>query len=185
MTQNTTNRPRVAAIGLDASQIESIRSLCGDDLVAAVGDILKQLGFVVRHMDAEQEQGKPKREDLRLTLTDPPEWEAIAEVKGYTRGTKTNDGRQIRQHRELYIKEQSSPPDLTLWIVNTHRGMDPSSRPTPDSNVGEAAANIGAVHVLTTDLYRLWVLVATGKLEKAQAVQQLIGAEPGLWTTGF
>ena len=62
----------------------------GDNLVASVGDILKGLGFAVRDMDAEQEQGKPKREDLRLTLDDRPEWEAIAEVKGYTKGTRTN-----------------------------------------------------------------------------------------------
>ncbi len=154
----------------------------GDDLVAAVGNILEELGFVVRHMDAGQQQGKPKREDLRLTLADRPEWEAIAEVKGYTKSTRTNDSRQIREQRERYIGEKKSPPDLTLWIVNTHRAMDPSSRPAPDSNVGEAADNIGAVHVLTTDLYRLWALVAAGSLKKAQAVQQLIDAAPGLWS---
>lgn len=154
----------------------------GDDLVAAVGDILDKLGFVVRYMDAERQQSEPKREDLRLTLVDCTGWEAIAEVKGYTKGTRTNDARQIREHRERYIGEKKSSPDLTLWIANTHRGIDPSSRPAPDSNVGEAAENIGAVHVLTTDLYRLWALVAAGSLEKAQAVQQLIDAAPGLWS---
>ena len=103
----------------------------GDDLVVAVGDILKSLGFVVCHMDAEQEQGKPKREDLRLTLADCPGWEAIAEVKGYTKGTRTNDSRQIREYRERYIKEKKSSPDLTLWIANTppeHRPLV-SARP--------------------------------------------------------
>ena len=154
----------------------------GDDLVASVGDILEKLGFVVRHMDAGLQQGKPKREDLRFTLADRPEWEAIAEVKGYPKSTKTNDSRQIREQRERYIGKKKSPPDLTLWIVNTHRAMDSSSRPAPDSNVGEAADNIGAVHVLTTDLYRLWALVAAGSLKKTQAVQQLIDAAPGLWS---
>lgn len=151
----------------------------GDNLIAAVGDILEELGFVVRHMDEETEQGDPKREDLRLTLVNRPEWEAIAEVKGYIRGTRTNDARQIREHRDHYIREEIRHPDLTLWIANTHRVMDPSSRPAPDSNVGDTAENIGAVHVLTTDLYRLWALVATGSIEKAQAVQLLIGADPG------
>ncbi len=154
----------------------------GDDLVTSVGDILEELGFVVRHMDAEQKQGKPKREDLRLTLVDRPEWEAIAEVKGYTKGTRTNDARQIREYRERYIGEEGSAPDLTLWIANTHRIIDPSSRPALSNNVGEAASNIGAVHVLATDLYRLWTLVAAGSLKKAQAVQQLIDADPGLWS---
>ena len=154
----------------------------GDDLVAAVGNILEELGFVVRHMDAERQQNEPKREDLRLTLDDRPEWEAIAEVKGYTKGTRTNDVRQIREHRDRYIGEEKSPPDLTLWIANTHRDIDPSSRPVPDSNVGEAAANIGAVHVLATDLYKLWTFVAANRLEKAQAVQLLIRADPGRWS---
>ena len=154
----------------------------GEELVASIGDVLEKLGFVVRHMDAGLQQGEPKREDLRLTLADRPEWEAIAEVKGYPKSTKTNDSRQIREQRERYIGKKKSPPDLTLWIVNTHRTMDPSSRPAPDSNVGEAADNIGAVHVLTTDLYRLWALVAAGSLKKAQAVQQLIDAVPGLWS---
>ena len=37
----------------------------GDDLVEAVGEILGELGFVVRDMDAEAKPGQPKREDLR------------------------------------------------------------------------------------------------------------------------
>ena len=154
----------------------------GDDLVSAVGDILTELGFDVRHMDAEQEEGKPKREDLRLTLAERSGWKALAEVKGYTGGTRTKDARQIREHRERYFTEKGRPPDLTLWIANPHRRIDPSSRTPPDSNVGESAANIGAVHVLATDLYKLWTLAATGRLEKAQAVQQLIDATPGLWS---
>ena len=60
--------------------------------------------------------------------------------------------------------------------------MDPSSRLVPDSNVGEASANIETVYVLATDLYRLWASVAAGSLENAQAIQQLIDAAPGLWS---
>ena len=154
----------------------------GDDLVASVGDILKDLGFIVHHMDTEQNQGKPKREDLRLTLADHSRWEAIAEVKGYTSGTRTNDARQVREYRDRYIIEKGRRPDLTLWVANPYRAMDPSSRPVPDGNVGEASANIETVYVLATDLYRLWTLVAAGSLKKAQAVQQLIDAAPGLWS---
>ena len=102
--------------------------------------------------------------------------------RAYTGGIKTNDARQIREHRERYITEEGRTPDLTLWIANPHRRIDPSSRNPPDSNVGEAADNIGAVHVVTTDLYKLWTRVATDRLEKAQAVQQLIDASPGLWS---
>ena len=80
----------------------------GEELVASIGDVLEKLGFVVRHMDAGLQQGEPKREDLRLTLADRPEWEAIAEVKGYPKSTKTNDSRQIREQRERYIGKKLS-----------------------------------------------------------------------------
>lgn len=153
----------------------------GDELVAAAGEILSEFGFVVRDMDAERDEGEAKREDLRLTLPNSSGWEAIVEVKGYTSGTKTNDSRQIRQHRERYLGEYARLPDLTLWLANPFRTMDPSSRPAPDQNVREAAENIGAVHVLAADLYKQWALVAAGKLEAEAVIQSLVGAEPGLW----
>ncbi|MDE2670500.1 MAG: hypothetical protein OXI51_12680 [Chloroflexota bacterium] len=153
----------------------------GEELVAAVGEILADLGFTVRDMDAER-QGQPKREDMRLTLTGVSEWEAMAEVKGSSSGTKTNDTRQIREQRDLFIAEKGRAPNLTLWLCNPHRMRDPSSRRAPSDNVREAAENIGAVHVLVTDLYRQWALVAAGELEAEAVVQSLIDAPSGLWT---
>ena len=150
----------------------------GDDLADAVSEILRDLGFDVRNMDAELD---PKREDLRLTIVGRPDWEAIVEVKGYANGTKTNDARQIREHREHYMSEKGRLPDLTVWLANPFREMDPSSRPAPNAHVEEAAANIGAVHVLSTDLYKQWTLVKRGKLDVHDVVTSLIDAEPGLW----
>ena len=154
----------------------------GDELVAAVREILTALGFAVRDMDAELSQGEPRREDLRLTRRGVADWQAIVEVKGYTSGIKTNDARQIREHRERYIVEERRSPDLTLWFSNPYRTMDPSSRPTPDQNVKNAAETIGAVHVLVPDLYRQWALVAAGNLDSESVVQNLVNAAPGLWT---
>ncbi len=104
-------------------------------------------------MDAELTEGEPKREDLRLALKDEPGWQAMVEVKGYSSGTKTNDNRQIREHRERYILEEGRLPDLTVWLANPYRRMDPSTRPAPDQNVKDAAVAVDAVHVLATDLY--------------------------------
>ncbi len=156
--------------------------LDGDELATATSEILGDLGFTVRDMDVELEPGEQRREDLRLTLGEAAGWEAIVEVKGYTNGTKTSDSRQVREQRERYIKEETRAPDLTLWLCNPHREMDPSSRPRPDANVQEAAENIGAVHVLTTDLYKQWALVAAGSLDAEVVVQSLKDADPGLWT---
>ena len=154
----------------------------GDDLVATASEVLTELGFAVEDMDAGLELGEPKREDLRLTLKNRVNWEAMVEVKGYSSGTKTNDARQILDHSKKYILEMQKEPDLILWLANPFRDRDPSSRPAPDSNVRDAAAIIEAVHLLATDLYKQWVLVKTGRLDAQAVVQHLIDAEPGLWT---
>ncbi len=173
----------LSAAGQRAEEgVRRILWLDGDELVAAAGEILDNLGFTVRDMDAELEPGQQKREDLRLTLSEEASWEAIVEVKGYTNGTKTSDSRQVREQRERYIKEEKREPDLTLWLCNPDRETDPSSRPPPDQNVQEAAENVGAVHALTMDLYRQWALVAAGDLDTAAVVQSLMDAEPGFWT---
>lgn len=153
----------------------------GNDLVKAVKVILEDLRLAVRDMDAEVQPGEPKREDLRLTHTKRPNWEAIVEVKGYRNGTKTKDARQIREQRDRYNKEKRRLPDLTLWIANPYRSTDPSSRPDPDRNVVEHAENIGAVYVLASDLYLQWVLVKEGSLEASDVVEHLITSTPGRW----
>ena len=153
----------------------------GDDLIDAARDLLTNLGFAVRDMDAELKSDEPKREDFRLTVQCVPEWQAMVEVKGYRSGTKTNDSRQIREHRDRYIAEERRSPNQTVWLSNTFRLMDPSSRPAPDENVKSSAEAIGAVHVLATDLYRQWALVAAGALDKEKLIHSLLNAEPGLW----
>ena len=154
----------------------------GDELVDGVTEILTSLGFKVRDMDSELDQGSPKREDLRLTLDGRGGWEALVEVKGYTKGTKTNDARQIRAHREFYIQETGRLPDLTLWIANPHRLIpDPSLRPAPDRNVADAASNVGAVHILVPDLYRQWARAADGEIQTSDVIQQLVSAASGCW----
>ena len=132
-------------------------------------------------MDAGLDQGEPKHEDLRLTHEDRVGWEAIVEVKGYTGGTRTNDTRQIREHRKRYRSDHQREPDLTLWVANPHRRADPSVRPTPDGNVKTAAEITGIVHALSKDLYMQWLQVVSGSLEADQVSQSLADASPGLW----
>ena len=153
----------------------------GDELVAAVAMILTELGFEVEDMDATRSPNEPRREDLRLTHESHPDWEAIVEVKGYAQGTKTNNARQIREHRERYIVEKGRAPGLTVWLANPFREMDPSSRPQPDVNVGAAAEQIGAVHVLASDLYLQWAFVKTGRLSADAVVHSFMSADSGLW----
>ena len=173
----------LATAGEQADQgIRRVLWADGDELVNGVTEILTFLGFGVRDMDSELAPGFPKHEDLRLTLDGRGGWEALVEVKGYTRGTKTNDARQIRAHRDHYIQETGRLPDLTLWIANPHRLIpDPSLRPAPDRNVAEVASNVRAVHVLVPDLYRQWARAADGEIQASDVIQQLVSATSGCW----
>ena len=179
-------RAALLAAGHQADQ--GIRRLIwadGSELVAAATEVLIDLGFSIRDMDTELEHGDPKREDLRLRHEICPDVEAIVEVKGYTNGVRTNDARQIREHRDRYIAETGRSPDLTIWLANPFRGQDPASRSAPGSNVGEAAGNVGAVLVLASDLYLCWTLVAAGDLEADEVVKSFTESAPGLWDPPF
>ena len=164
----------------DATVRRAIR-MDGEALADAVGGILEELGFTVEEMDNRKQPNEARHEDLRLTLAERPGWEAIVEIKGYAKGVKTNDARQVRTHRDHYRDEQGRTPNLTLWIVNPYREMEPSIRPSPDKNVDDAAQIAGAVCVLTTDLYQQWRLVVHGKRNPVDVAHQLVEAEPGLW----
>ena len=92
---------KMGAAGQRAEEgVRRILWLDGDELVAAAEEILSDLRFTVRDMDAELKPGQQRREDLRLTRIEAAGWEAIVEVKGYTNGTKTSDSRQVREQRE-------------------------------------------------------------------------------------
>lgn len=153
----------------------------GEQLEAAIHDILCDFGFSVQQMDAGVPEGGPRREDFRLTHSELEGWEALVEVKGYSEGTRTNDVQQVNRHQMRYATETGREPGLTMWVTNTHRRVDPSDRPRPDSNVDASAKMIGAVHVLATDLYRLWVLVVSGRLDALQVVHEMRSTEPGCW----
>ena len=147
-------------------------------LVAGVGELLTQCGFKVEYMDAQFERKDARCEDLRLTVDDRPGWEAIVEVKGYVKGAKAGDIRQIRGQRDNYAREKRGKfPDSTLWIANPFRLQDPLNRSAPDRQATEAAQNIGATYVAVPDLYRLWSLVAERHLSPSSARRQLIDGD--------
>ncbi|MDE0179171.1 MAG: hypothetical protein OXP36_11300 [Gammaproteobacteria bacterium] len=153
----------------------------GDQLVGAVGEMLEEMGFAVEQMDEAKQPHEAKHEDLRLTLAAQPKWEAIVEVKGYTKGIRAKDAQQVRMHRERYNRETGRAPNLTIWLVNPWREMEPSDRPSPDKQIDESAEIVGAVCLLTTDLYLLWKSLKTGDSSPDEIVRRLVEAKPGLW----
>ncbi|MDE2895185.1 MAG: hypothetical protein OXN87_07305 [Chloroflexota bacterium] len=143
--------------------------------------MLEEMGFAVERMDDAKQPHDAKHEDLRLRLADYPDWEAIVEVKGYTKGVKANDAQQVRMHRDRYSAEMGQEPNLTIWLANPWREMDPSDRPAPGKDIDESARIVGAVCVPTTDLYRLWKLVKAGDSGQDDVVGLLVEAETAMW----
>lgn len=76
----------------------------GDRLEIGVLLALQELGFSVRHMDAERE-GQPKKEDYRITDTEAPDWTAIAEAKGFIKGVKEVGMISLERWATAYVHE--------------------------------------------------------------------------------
>jgi hypothetical protein len=106
----------------------------GDDLKAAVKDAFEKLGFVVDDMDAiNSAAGKPLLEDLRIRIL-TPEWEALAETKGYDKSPgKSADFLDLQEYARTYEKEKRRSPDRLLYVVNGEFKScpDPGTRRSP------------------------------------------------------
>lgn len=146
----------------------------GDDLVAAVKEILEDLGFEVLNMDLIREEGD-RREDLRIR--DGDDYEAIAEVRGYKGGAQSNDLLRIGRFASLYGLEKGHLPSAQWYIANELLNHDPGTRPTvllaskPD-DVRDFGENPGAL-ISTVALYRLWQKTMGGEIDKDEARRML------------
>jgi len=142
----------------------------GDDLVAAVQQVLEDMGFEVDNMDLVFDEGD-RREDLRVR--DAEGYEAIAEVRGYKGGAQSNDLLRIGRFAMRYQQEKGCAPSAQWYVVNEFLNDDPGTRPTvalaskPD-DVREFGENPGAV-ISSVTLYRLWQQVMSGLLTKEEA----------------
>ncbi len=116
---------------------ESYRKLIssqGKDLVEIVCEILKLFGFKVTKMDEQLAPEKPKKEDLRISFTNDTgiNWEAIVEVRGYSKSTGTTaDIQRLYRFSNQYLKENEKNPDKIIYIINGQIEMPPQQRQTP------------------------------------------------------
>ena len=102
-----------------------------EELVDEVAKALAELGFIVERMDERIEQGKPKREDLRLRV-EGSDWEAIVEVRGYEKGgAKQEDLQRLQRFATLYVVEKKRAPDKLIYIVNGEFARPPNLRHEP------------------------------------------------------
>jgi hypothetical protein len=91
----------------------------GQALVDEVASIFKEFGFSVQFFDDDIDPSQPNREDLRLTILKDLSWEAIVEVRGYSRASgQTNDFQRLSRFATLYFKEKGHLPNKRILVVN-------------------------------------------------------------------
>jgi hypothetical protein len=158
----------------------------GDDLVREVSAVLTDLGFIVTVLDDLLPEGATKREDLRLRLADDidPSWEAIAEVRGYTRSAGTTaDLARLARFASIYASEMGKPPSKRYYIVNGQIELAPSIRQAPLVSAPEDTeeyAKLEGLIVSTLDLFQAWrrASIQGG----AQHIRASLIQSSGLWS---
>ncbi len=146
-----------------------------DDLVGSVRMALEDLGLTVEEVDREG------REHLHVTSSDLPEWLALVDVASFEGEPTLSDLRSVNQHRMTYIAEQGTQPAQVWWVVNDHRGLDPSRRPRSLEALAEGAILVDVVTFSTRDLFLLGRDVGLEKVEVDTARKMLTEAAPGVF----
>jgi hypothetical protein len=145
----------------------------GDQLVEAVAEALRSLGFSVVDVDATLD-GARRVEDLRVSEPADPGWTNITEVKGYSGGARSSDLQRLSNYAELYRTRTERLPD-TRWYVVNHALTDPPAGRTEvlagaDDHV-DLFAEVGGLVIDTRILFSLVRDVELG-LREAETVRQ-------------
>jgi hypothetical protein len=146
-----------------------------DDLVNAIAKCLSDLEFDVENMD--EVHTDERLEDLRVTSPGQG-WTALAEVKGYSGGARSNDLMKFGRYWVRYIEEEGRRPDAGWYVVNQFLGDDPSTR-RPILSGNEIALSTfrddyNGLAIDTAHLFRLWMAVKDGRLTAAEARSRLM-----------
>ena len=92
-----------------------------DELVHAVAKALRELGFIVTDMD-QTASPRDKLEDLRIEDPNQSGWIALAEIKGYTKGAKTEALTQFLRFHARYFQSTGKQPSASWYICQSISG---------------------------------------------------------------
>jgi hypothetical protein len=150
----------------------------GPELVNAVKDCLRSIGFDVTDMDEVTKAGD-RREDLRVATSDKPGWTALVEVRGYKRGAQVNDLQRIGRFRRRYLQETGRDSDRVWYIVNQFLKDDPAGRSAVfqfnEPDFATFAEDDGLV-IDTVQLFSISRAVQLQEIDSALARNSLINA---------
>ena len=154
----------------------------GKEFENAVADALETLGFKVDRRDTPD--GEPKLEDLRISDSTEPDWVALAECKGLTKGAQARAVRQITGRPvHAFNREHGRGPDALYYIVNHNIPLPPPDRPEPLESdpvtISVLAENGGAV-IDSRALLRAQITAMTDPQAKPQ-LRAAMRASRGRW----
>lgn len=170
-----------AAREVAASGIFRLLTGTGTPLEEAVSAALRDLGFMVREMDAEWPEGQ-RFEDLRVTCNELPDWEAIVEIKGYSksRGHAEDITNLVARFGKNYRRMQKRDPSAYWYVVNHDFATHPEQRKSVlegnEFDIETLALDDGLA-IDTVDLYRLWHNVKRGRVTPEAARAKLVGSK--------
>lgn len=152
----------------------------GTDLAQRVQTCLESFGFRVTDADAKGTPGD-LLEDLQIEDPVVDGWVALAEVTGLSKGAKVGDLGRFPRRIKRFSEKEGRIPDALWYIVNQHRGQNPSGRPPAlHANQPELEdfAEGGGLVIDTSDLFRLWKAVGKGTLS-AKAARETLRSSTG------
>ena len=156
----------------------------GDELVDEVASVFEGLGFLVEDMDSNLPDKAPKREDLRLGISDNDRWHALVEVRGYRASAgRTADLNRLNRFSSMYLQETGRMPDQLIYVVNGQIDIhDPSQREEPlaaaPEDVQVFSESTGLV-ISTRELFKLANMIEAADIAK---IRNSIMQARGRWT---
>jgi len=158
----------------------SLLTAQSDALKVTVMRALRDIGFAVKDADAD---AKPDEhlEDLHVQDYDLPEWIALAEVKGYTKGARTEGLTQFLRFHARYRQRTGAEPTASWYVVNQFLARDPSVRPQALKGQDEDVAAFAAVGGLVIDTVTLFRMLCAVKEDviTTQAARELLRGSRG------
>jgi hypothetical protein len=129
-----------------------------DELKRVVMQALQEIGFTVS--DADDEAASDDHlEDLHIADSDAPGWIALGEVKGYSRGAKTEGLTQFLRFNMRYTARTGRNPDACWYIVNQFAKRDPSTRQRVLHGKDEDVNAFGSANGLVIDTVQLFLVL--------------------------
>lgn len=173
-------QPKLEAARVKGQRDRLLLTGSGTDLSRSVQTLLESFGFRVTDADAKGIPGD-LLEDLQIEDPSVDGWVALAEVTGLGKGAKVGDLGRFPRRMKRFNEKEGRIPDALWYIVNQHRGQNPSVRPPAlHANQPELEdfAEGGGLVIDTSDLFRLWKAVGKGTLS-AEAAREILRSSTG------